>query len=129
MPPRREARDRMIVGVTTWGDRVSPVLDVAERLVVFSPGSCAEGGTAIELSGMSMMHRAAAIEASGIDVLICGAVTKPLLAALTRSGMTVVPWVSGAVDEILEAFSCGRLDDRFAMPGCGRGRRRHRRGR
>jgi len=132
----------MIVGITTWGDRVSPVLDAAERLVIFRSGPCAGerravdlsgrcagGERAVDLSGLSVWQRAAAIEAAGVDVLICGAVTTRLLGALTGSGVTVVPWVSGPVSEILQAFSCGRLDERFSMPGCGRGRRRSRRGR
>lgn len=111
----------MTVGITTWGDRVSPVLDAAERLLVFRTGSVAGGTSVVDLSGLSFWGRAAEIERAGIDVLICGAVTRPLLDALTGSGLTVVPWISGSVDEILEAFSCGELsNERFAMPGCGR---------
>jgi predicted Fe-Mo cluster-binding NifX family protein len=118
----------MVVGITTWGERVSPVLDAAERLVVFRTAPRVGETRAVDLSGLSPCQRAAAIRSSGIDVLICGAATRRLLEALADSGMTVVPWVSGTVSEILQAFSRGDLDDeRFTMPGCRRGRHGHRR--
>lgn len=114
----------MVVGITTWGDRVSPVLDTAEQLLVFDAERGPEAARVVVLSGLTFWTRAAAIGGAGIDVLICGAVTRPLLEALTASGLTVVPWVSGAVDDILQAFSCGEtVEQRFAMPGCGRARR------
>jgi predicted Fe-Mo cluster-binding NifX family protein len=82
----------------------------------------------VGLAGLGLWSRAAEISRAGIDVLICGAVTRPLMDALAASGIRVVPWVSGEVNEILDAFGSGELaEGRFSMPGCGRQRCRRRR--
>ena len=87
------------------------------------------GGEASELSlGGGPGRRAAAIADLKLDVLICGAVTRTLADLLRASGVRVVPWISGRVDDVLEAFTTDALDEqRFAMPGCGCGRAQGRR--
>ena len=120
----------MRVGVPTWEDRVSPVLDTAERVVVVDTEAGAASTRVVNLGGLSPRQRVVAMREAGIDVLICGGITRRLLEALTVGGMTVVPWVSGPVEEVIDAFGRGGLEDgRFSMPGCGRGRRRGRGGR
>jgi len=100
------------------------VLDAAERLLVVD-ASGERQRSEIGLSGLSLWRRAAAIEQSGVEVVICGAVTRPLLEALRGAGVQVVPWVSGPVEEILRAYARGELvQDAFGMPGCGRRMRR-----
>lgn len=123
----------MRVGITLWNGRVSPVLDAAERVTVVETGPGGprtRGETA--LSSETVRGRAGEIAALGLDVLICGAVSRPLGAMLTESGVMLVPWISGDVDEVLRAFGEGRLaDPSFRMPGCcpGRGMGMARRGR
>lgn len=120
----------MRVGIPVWGEMVSPVLDAAETLLVFetdaAEGACGE----VSLSVSVGSRRVGVISGAGVEVLICGAVTRPLLEMLESAGVTVVPWVSGRVSEVLEAFEGGRLtQQRFAMPGCRRGSGRGRGGR
>lgn len=122
----------MRVGIPTWNGRISPLLDTAERLVVVDTGR--ESGDRAEdvaLGAGSLWGRAASISELGLDVLICGAVSGRLAEMLSGGGLTVVPWRSGDVEEVLRAFAEGRLDEpQFLMPGCcGRrgGRRRQRR--
>jgi len=120
----------MVIGVPTWEDRVSPVLDTAERVVVVDTDGGPASTRVVALGGLSPRQRVVAMREAGIDVLICGGITRRLLEALTVGGMTVVPWVSGPVEEVIDAFGRGRLEDgRFWMPGCGRRRRRGRGGR
>jgi predicted Fe-Mo cluster-binding NifX family protein len=120
----------MRVGIPVWGEMVSPVLDAAETLLVFetdaAEGTCGE----VSLSVSAGSRKVGAISGAGVEVLICGAVTRPLLDMLESAGITVVPWLSGRVSEVLEAFEGGRLAQRrFAMPGCGGGSGRGRGGR
>ena len=64
----------------------------------------------------------------GVDVLVCGAISWPLEALLTASGIRVIPLVCGGVEEMVRAFRGGTLgDERFTMPGCCRKRRRRNR--
>lgn len=122
----------MRVGISVWEGRVSPVLDAAERLAVFEfgPGADAEA-TEVRLPTDGVARRAAVMSELGLDVLICGAVTRRLADTLVAHGVSVVPWISGTVEEVLRALDGGELaESRFAMPGCrcrrqrvGRGRR------
>lgn len=111
--------------------RVSPVLDVAQRLLVVDVGDDAAAARhEVSLSGGSLAGRVKHIRAAGVEVLICGAVSWPLEAALAAAGVRVVPQVCGNVDDVLGAYLTGRLTQTaFLMPGCcGRRRYRGRRG-
>ncbi len=122
----------MKVAVPTWNDRISPVFDTAQRLLLVEFENGTEVARAEEaINQIPIPRRAAALIELKVDVLVCGAVSRPLFAMLSGAGITVVPFVSGGIDEVLDAFIEGRLSDpRLCMPGCrGRGwRRRFRRG-
>lgn len=119
------------MAVPTWSNRVSPVFDVAKRLVVVDMEGGREVGredTAIEEAEPGLRVRRVA--GLGVDVLICGAISTALEAMLISAGVQVILHVCGPVEEVLQAFVSGRLTDQaFLMPGCcGRRRRvRHRR--
>ena len=121
----------MRIGITVWGEMISPVLDAAERLLVFETSQAADGAVEeVRLGGLGGPRKVAAMAESGIEVLICGAVTRGLLDMLEGEGIQVVPWISGRVADVLAAFAGGRLGEgRFSMPGCCGGRRRRRGGR
>ena len=125
----------MKVAVPIWAGRVSPVLDVARRLVVAE----LEAGNEISrkeepLAETDIFRRAQRIRELGVDMLICGAVSRPLEDMLRANGVQVIPWICGPVDDVLELFISGQpLSPNYLMPGCrGRGwrlRGRHGRGR
>ncbi len=118
----------MKVAITTHDGRVSPVFDVARRLVLVDVEQGREATRKEEvLDQANPAARAQRIAEIGVDVLICGAISRPLQDMLTSSGVQVTPWVCGSVEEVLQAFLCGRLSDAsFLMPGCcGRRRRGH----
>ena len=125
----------MKVAVPRWTDRVSPVFDVAKRLLVVE----IERGVEISrdearIEERELMLRAKHVAELGVNVLICGAISLPLEAMLASAGVIVIPHTCGPVENVLRAFVSGGLTDRaFLMPGCcGRGqqsRHRHRRGR
>jgi predicted Fe-Mo cluster-binding NifX family protein len=120
----------MKIAIPTWDGRVSPVLDVARRLVVVDvQGSTEVARREAELGEAHVTARARRIAELGADVLICGAVSWPLEAILLSAGVQVIPQMCGSIEDILQAFLSGRLaDGAFLMPGCF-GRRQRRRGR
>ncbi len=65
------------------------------------------------------------------EVIICGAISRPLNDLLVSSGIKVIPWIKGEIPEILSAFHEGRLENsNFIMPGqCMKKRCQFRRGR
>jgi len=73
--------------------------------------------------------RAREISGTGVEILICGAVSWPLEMALSSAGVKVIPHTCGQVDEVVEVFlSGGFTEDSFLMPGCCHRRRRFRNG-
>jgi predicted Fe-Mo cluster-binding NifX family protein len=122
----------MVIALPVWMGRVSPVLDTAERLCVVRSGPDGSERLEVVLGDRLLALRAAQLSSLGVDVLICGALSRPLLIMLEGAGIRVIPWVTGCVDEVVAAFCSGRLEDaRFSLPGhdrAGPGHRRRYRG-
>ena len=126
----------MIIGVPIWQSTLSPVLDSARRLLLVRVG---EDGSVIDQTEAALTtefppKRVETMVDHGVDIVICGAVSRELLAMCVAAGITVYPWVSGSIDQVIESFLSGELPNpRLTMPGCRgrchRGRRRHRGGR
>jgi len=124
----------MRIAIPIWQSRVSPVFDAARRLLIVDVEEGRETARTEEtISEISPPRKARRLRELGVDVLICGAVSRPLAALIAQSGVRVVPWIAGDVEEVLKYYIDGRMPDpRFLMPGCGRywgrGGRRHGRG-
>ncbi len=125
----------MKVAIPHWRGRVSPVFDVAGTVLVAEiDEGAAQARREVILDCEVPQDRAARLAETGVEVLICGAVCRPLEMALSAAGIDVIPQTCGDVEQILTAFARGELrQDAFLMPGCcGRRRRfgaRRRRGR
>jgi predicted Fe-Mo cluster-binding NifX family protein len=110
---------------SVWDERIAPVFDVARQLLLVE----GVGGGIISETGKTFdddfyLRKALILADLGIDVLICGAISRPLAEAVAAYGIRVIPFVAGEVHEVKGAWLSGRLDTRrFAMPGCC-GRRR-----
>ena len=115
-----------IVAIPDWEGRVSPVFDVAGQLLVTHiaagvPEACRHE----QLLAQTPADRARQLAQWKIEILLCGGISSGLREALERAGITVIPHICGGVQEVLQAFLGNRLsDERFAMPGCCRGRSR-----
>jgi predicted Fe-Mo cluster-binding NifX family protein len=54
----------------------------------------------------------------GVDTLICGAISRPLAYMITTAGINLIAWISGQVEDVLQAFLRGNVFDiQFLMPG------------
>jgi len=116
----------MLVAIPTLEDRVSPVFDVAQAVVIAElEGNREQRRQTVPLYSRDLARRAAELAQHGVNVLICGAISLPLEVMLDAAGVRVIPQTCGGVDEVLRAFAAGQLDDRaFLMPGCCGRRRR-----
>jgi predicted Fe-Mo cluster-binding NifX family protein len=116
----------MRVGIPIWNGRVSPVLDVAKRLIVVDIEDGVESRRAeASIDDPDIAVRTRWIKGLGVEFLICGAVSWPFEAMLTAAGVQVAPQICGSVEEVLQAYLVGRLaDEAFLMPGCCGRRRR-----
>ncbi len=120
----------MKIAIPQWQGRVSPVFDVAGSLLVAEVSEGVEvSREQVVLTASDPQRRAEQVVQTGAQVLICGAISWPLESALTAAGLVLYPQVCGAVEDVLEAFRKGKLDEAtFIMPGCC-GRRQRMRGR
>lgn len=112
----------MRLAVPVSKGRVSSLFDVARWLMVVD----VIGGEATftKVFPMNGPNRQRAISELGVDVLICGAISRDLEESLVASGVEVVAEIRGGTDDVLRAYTNGSLiQPRFMMPGC-HGRRR-----
>ena len=110
----------MRVAIPKWGDKISPVLDTASRLLVLEVEDGVEASRfEISLDSRDLSRRCMRIKGLGVDVLVCGAVSRPIVRMLAASGTKVIPGISGSAEEVLDAYLKGSLfRSRFLMPGC-----------
>lgn len=118
----------MKVAIPHWQSRVSPVFDVAQHvLLVDLNAPDPPNRTDVVLDDEDPARRARQLAGSGAEILICGAISRPMEMAVSAAGIRVVAQICGNVECVLQAFAENRLgQDTFRMPGCcGRRRRYH----
>ncbi len=82
----------------------------------------------MDLPGTDLLGRAAKLLDLGVQTVICGAISKGFETVLAGVGIQVVSQVCGEVEDVVQAFQTETLEqDRFALPGCGRRKRRRQR--
>ena len=117
----------MKTAFSTWDNRIAPVFDVARQIHVTETDT--SGGikeSSESFAGDIPMQKARHLAELGVNVLVCGAISRQMYAMVAAYGIQVVPFIVGDLREVMDAWMGNRLNaDAFAMPGCcGRGRRR-----
>ena len=107
------------IAIPEWQGYISTVFDFANKLLLIDIDGKVEIGRAeIALPDEPMPRRVASLKNLGVDVLICGAISRPLAFMIKGLGIELLPYVSGRIDEVLNAYLTGRLTERqFSMPG------------
>ncbi|MDY6881109.1 MAG: NifB/NifX family molybdenum-iron cluster-binding protein [Desulfatiglans sp.] len=110
----------MKVALTVWENRISPLFDSARMLLIVEiSGDAATGRHYETFSYDSPLSRAAALSRLDVDTLICGAISDPFAKTIEGNDITIIPFIAGAVEEVLDAYLRDGLNDsRFQMPGC-----------
>jgi predicted Fe-Mo cluster-binding NifX family protein len=115
----------MRVAIPISDGRISPVFDAARCLMLVDIESGREVRRIEQpVEEPELAPRARRVAELRADVLICGAISRPLEAMLLSAGVDVVPQACGQAEDVLRAFISGQLTEQaFVMPGCC-GRRR-----
>ena len=110
----------MLIAIPVLQERISPVLDTAARLLLITRRRGKEvARREFVLGPLPLEGLARSVAELRVDVLLCAALSEPLLRALERRGVRVKPHLCGEVESVLRAFDCGQLRrDEFRMPGC-----------
>lgn len=105
-----------------WNNRIGPVFDVARQIHIVET----DNGKIIREAEQQLRddipaHKALRLVELGIDMLVCGAISRPLQMMLLGYGIHVIPFVAGDLSKIKQAWLSGRLRPQaYAMPGCHR---------
>ena len=110
----------MKIAIPVWEGKVSPVFDTASRLLILQIENKTETSRfETHLSEQDLTRRCLHIKSLEVDVLICGAISGHFYRMLTVDDIEIIPWVSGAAEDVLEAYMNESLfDSKFLMPGC-----------
>jgi predicted Fe-Mo cluster-binding NifX family protein len=111
-----------------WDDRIAPVFDTArEFYIVDTRAGNIIRETRERMEDDQPLRKVLRLVELQLDVLVCGAISRNVQGLMEAYGIHVVPFVSGELRIIIDAWIGGRLEQSaFDMPGCGLQRRRHR---
>jgi predicted Fe-Mo cluster-binding NifX family protein len=110
----------MRIALPIWEQRVSPVFDVSEQVLLADVQDRQTLSRDIRpLTTVDSAHRAETLAAWGVELLICGAISQVLEQSLRARDIQVLSRIRGEVEDVLTGYISGRLDDpHFLMPGC-----------
>jgi predicted Fe-Mo cluster-binding NifX family protein len=117
----------MKMALTVWENRISPVFDAAQMLLV------------VEIENTKIINKhyepfypelptrlAVRLAEMNVAVLICGAISEMPANILEANGIKLIPFITGDAREVIDAY----VKDvpsmpAFLMPGCSHKRHRH----
>lgn len=113
----------MKIAVTVWGNRISPVFDSAQTLLIVgvNDDQIYERKVLSFRSGL-LAQFISLLEEMEVKLLICGALCKGPVLALESRGIEVLPFMTGKVETVLDVFVSGEDLSGCFMPGCGSAR-------
>ncbi|MEW5981332.1 MAG: NifB/NifX family molybdenum-iron cluster-binding protein [Acidobacteriota bacterium] len=100
----------MKLAIPRFGETVAPCFEYSATIAIFT---LAGRGVVEErdfcLQSRDALDRLRLLRDQGVELLICGGVQEFLQDALEESGIRVISWVSGGVDDLVKSFLAGEL--------------------
>jgi predicted Fe-Mo cluster-binding NifX family protein len=107
----------MRICLACYQNRLAALFETASEFRIFEIADdeiCSAGR--LPLPSRDPMDRISTVTACGATLLLCGGMGRHLRQVVERSGIRVRAWLSGSVDDVLEALANGRLEA-LATPG------------
>jgi predicted Fe-Mo cluster-binding NifX family protein len=110
----------MRIAIPDWHGQVSPVFDVAGRLLVVDLDEGREiARKVIVLANLTPTRRVLRLKALGVETLVCGAISRPLEQLVTRLGIRIISLVSGPLEKVERFVALGQpIPETYLLPGC-----------
>lgn len=110
----------MKIAMPVWNDLVSTVLDFSDRLLIADcEAGRVENRSLVNLAETAPVAKVARLRELGIQVLLCGAISRPLEQMIRAAGIEIIPFLKGRADDVLNAYLSRRLvGPGFMLPGC-----------
>ncbi len=109
----------MKIAITVWGNRISPVFDSATTLMIVEIKNSKIVSQTFEAFNPKFLIQIRSIFTTHqIKVLICGAITDVQSKSIEHSGIKLIPFITGNIDDVLACClkKAHRISD-FLMPG------------
>jgi len=114
----------MKIAIAHWQNRISPVLDVADRFILIDVEDGREvHRESLRLAGRDHFGRTRELSELGVNVLLCGAVSLGLEKTLIAAGIRVLGFLGGELKSVIAAYLEGKLDDGRNRTSARRGKR------
>ncbi len=109
----------MKIAIPVHEDHMAAVADFADTLMIFQINDGREiRRDCVKFSTRVVPAMVGILSEHGVDILICGAVSRPFAAMVIHSGIELVPFLSGCTQDIIAAYFSGTLaDPKYFMPG------------
>jgi predicted Fe-Mo cluster-binding NifX family protein len=112
----------MNIAITVWNNRISPVFDSAQELLVAKTQGTEIVDAVIRESKTTFFNQFIdLLKELDVHVLICGALCEGPASMLDSHGVEVISFITGEVENVLECYLQGEDMTRFLMPGCRQG--------
>jgi predicted Fe-Mo cluster-binding NifX family protein len=107
------------VAIPIFRNRVSPVFDSCERLLIIDIDQNSEKDRKeIYLDDMPLSQRLAILKQLYVTVVICSGISETLHKMLSCCDIRPICGIAGDVEDVVCAFCCNRLDQpKYFMPG------------
>ena len=110
-------RSAELICLACYKDRLASVCENADRYMLFEiRDHKSYPAGRLSLPSKDPMDRTSAILACGVTFFLCGAICNRTRQTLEEAGVTVLPWLTGTEDQILDGFLHRSLAE-LAMPG------------
>ncbi len=107
------------VAIPVFEERVSPVLDLCNQMVIIDLDEGKEvQRQSLSLQMLSVSERCELMARWNICKIICAGVSDSMVKLLASKNIRAIDGKAGELDKIIEAYICKRLDAAcFMMPG------------
>jgi predicted Fe-Mo cluster-binding NifX family protein len=108
----------MKVAIPRMGESVAPCFEYSATIAIFTIDSgVVTDQIDFALRSRDPFDRVRLLRDQEVDTIICGGVQENYADSVRGSGIRVISWVSGSVDDLLELFLRGQLVPGHEAPG------------
>jgi predicted Fe-Mo cluster-binding NifX family protein len=116
----------MKAAFSVWDNRIAPVFDVARQIhLVETKAGRIVSEKQEALADAMPLQKVVCLAELGVELLVCGAVSRSLQDMIAAYDIRIISFVSGDLREVIVACLAGKREiELFAMPGCCKKKRR-----
>lgn len=108
----------MKIALTVWGNRISPVFDSAQNLLVVQIKNDKVVKKSYEPFDSGSSNLSDSLKKMKVSILICGAISETLSNVIAFSGIKLIPHVTGNAAQVLDMYLSNKpFPPEYFMPG------------